>query len=490
MFSKIKIFFFFFTIILIGVAVLASLSYFGQKPAVQASPGDSASTTGWAWIGGDCTNETDCGAATSPIGWISFNASNTEITCAGVPYRVSVDYGTGEISGAAWIGVGENNVYTDCNTTENTIGWLYFDYTATDWPGGVLPSYDFPAQIVDDEIQGWAPIITRDQTGSTTTLTWVRFKGTNYSVRINADGTIGTSTTDHYAWAGLGADGGLGWIDFSPTTTARVKFPKLNRPPNKPKVPAAGYPDGETWDHCGGLPTVALRTSITFHWDYSDPDGDPQSAYEVWVTTSTEPFDSGLKFNHKVNSASNAYSLNLSEDDDGDWLSKLAWNGNYKWKVRVWDSHNSTSSWSDVDTFTMPSHAYPSPSFKFEDRAYSVGEVVTFTDDSRCYRPDETWYRCGTDAYTTTAYSWDFGDGSPTRSDKSATTTHAYTAAGKYTVSLSVTDNLGTCTYDLFDKTGKKVKVGISLPEWKEIAPFQIIIKLLYYYLVELLNAT
>ena len=121
---------------------------------------------------------------------------------------------------------------------------------------------------------------------------------------------------------------------------------------------------------------------------------------------------------------------------------------------------------SDPKSFTMPAHAWPNPGFTFTDRRYNVNEVVTFTDDSRCYRPDDTWYRCGTDAYEITNYLWNFGDGKTTTTK--ATTTHAYQSRGRYTVSLSVTDGLGTCTWS----NPIQVRVGVSLPEWKEIAPF------------------
>ena len=44
---------------------------------------------------------------------------------------------------------------------------------------------------------------------------------------------------------------------------------------------------------------------------------------------------------------------------------------------------------------------------------------------------------------TVTAYSWDFGDGSPVQTGDTATATHAYAADGDYTVTLTVTDDLG-----------------------------------------------
>ena len=167
---------------------------------------------GWGWIGANCTepNETSCGATTSPVGWISLNSNNPGITCRNINYGVRINNSTGEISGSAWIGIGENNIYNDCNTNENTLGWLYFDSNDTPSCGqdGYPSDYCFPAKVVGNEVQGWAPIISKDNNGQQIIVTWVRFKGSNYRVFINNDKLEG------YAWSGWGKDGGLGWIKF------------------------------------------------------------------------------------------------------------------------------------------------------------------------------------------------------------------------------------------------------------------------------------
>ena len=72
-----------------------------------------------------------------------------------------------------------------------------------------------------------------------------------------------------------------------------------------------------------------------------------------------------------------------------------------------------------------------------------------------------------TDEYAVTSYLWNFGDGA-TSFDKSATTTHTYNTADDYTVNLSVTDDLCTCSW----ANSVQVRVGLPLPEWKEISPF------------------
>jgi len=224
-------------------------------------------------------------------------------------------------------------------------------------------------------------------------------------------------------------------------------------------------------DYCvpTGYPPVRLR------WQFSEP-GDSQSAYQIQLDTDSNfsnPRGCPLSTDTKVPTAGQA------GPDYSCLANNLSWNTTYYWRLKVWNSHDATSTWiyppspagsptpSPGTSFGTISHAYPNPNFTFQDRVYSAGEVITFTDDSHCYKPDGTWYRCGTDEYAVTSYLWNFGDGA-TSFNKSATTTHAYNTAGDYTVNLSVTDDLGICSW----ANPVQVGVGPPLPEWKEISPF------------------
>lgn len=223
-----------------AIIVFSLVCLLGQEDAVDVVWAQAAEVTGWAWIGADCANPV-CTQFTNPIGWISFNCSNTG-SCGAVDYKVSADYGAAAadtITGAAWIG-GGNGV--------NGIGWIDFEDNGTPNCGaGNLEGYPTQfcqeAQTVDMggtyEIQGWAPIISKDENGNPFTLTWIQFKSSGteagfpiaYSTVINSDGTIASGASDHYAWAGHHNDGGLGWIDMNPTGNGVIFPPSGNQPP-------------------------------------------------------------------------------------------------------------------------------------------------------------------------------------------------------------------------------------------------------------------
>ncbi len=94
-----------------------------------------------------------------------------------------------------------------------------------------------------------------------------------------------------------------------------------------------------------------------------------------------------------------------------------------------------------VLTPTAPANQPPVASFTFSPANPAVGGWVQF-DGSGSSDPDGT----------ITSYGWTFGDGS---TDTGVTRYHQYTAAGTYTVTLTVTDNLGAT-----NSTTRTVRVG------------------------------
>lgn len=438
--------------------------------------------TGWAWFGANCTdineltrNDMLCDTGTTnPIGWISFNSRNPEITCGNISYGVKVDYTTGEISGAAWIGIGEDSNYNDCTTTENTIGWLYFDAdkdaSVDDTPSCGNEGYPdgdcFPAKIINNEIQGWAPIISKNDTGSSTIITWVRFKGDKYSVRINSDGKISTNPNEHYAWSGKGNEGGLGWIDFSSSSfSPGVKFPPLS-PTNNPPSVNLEHPDVSEI-YCGVNPGLG---KIYFKWRYTDSDGDMPSQFKIKVK---DVSTNNVVLERIINNPS------CNDTDPGSGFScdyieevsvgiDLQYGKNYNWLVIGYDSEGAGSGWVNGSDFDTPLHSLPWPDFQVPP-TIRVGNVITFTDTSKCYTAGGSEYNCKENSNN--RYEWDFNNDGTIECDSAsnpacrgdATTT--YSSVGSYTVTLKITDNVGFCLFS------HSVSVKMQSPDWREVPP-------------------
>ena len=235
---------------------------------------------------------------------------------------------------------------------------------------------------------------------------------------------------------------------------------RQNRPPKAKNL-------RETIDNCawGSIPQVAPGLSIILRWDYSDPDGDPQASYEIWLDDS--PAFSDPKFTFKTDSSSHSYSLNLSQDENGDFCPKnypdfgcgLKWGTTYYWKVRVKDTKGNWSSWSSVKSFTTPSHASPLIDFSWSPQNPGVLEVVSFEDLTKCYDPSDNVVPCQ-------SWYWEFEDGVPSSSHNQNATT-SFQSPGTKKVSLTVTDSSGySC------QKAKNLNILYPLPFWKEIPPF------------------
>ncbi|MEF8847058.1 MAG: PKD domain-containing protein [Candidatus Paceibacterota bacterium] len=254
-------------IILIGL----TLGLLIQGPSlVLANSGD---VTGWAWMGADCTNS-DCSNTTKPLGWISFSSENEG---ASGDYGVFADYdvsAANTLQGAAWIGSGDSN--------EN-VGWLSFDDNGV--PSWEDDSSNF-AQVDADtnEITGWAPIKSKDGSGSQSIVTWVKFKGSGsnyeYSSEIEPEGSMATGSTNHYAWSGSPSGGELGGTVVG-------------------EAGLRGSMNGPEWN------------SVSFSEDYD-------SAPSVFVTTQTTNGGQDPSAAHSRNVSTNGFDTQHCEFDGGD----------------------------------------------------------------------------------------------------------------------------------------------------------------------------
>ncbi|RLC33539.1 MAG: hypothetical protein DRZ76_04225, partial [Candidatus Nealsonbacteria bacterium] len=249
-------------------------------------------------------------------------------------------------------------------------------------------------------------------------------------------------------WSGACSGTGSCTVTMNANKSVTADFTELNQPPDKPTS------GGETWQHCN----FKEKSIPTFHWNYSDPDGNPQTAYEIEVdddSAFTAP-----KFNHLVDLAATSYALDLTRDDDSDWISELEWDATYFWRVRVKDNQGNWSEWSNSDSFKTPKHAYPWPDFDWEPLEPIQGEVVIFDPDA-----SETFG--GTNIST---YSWNIVEGNGSFVDGTSPNSqypHIIFDAETNKVALTITDTDDySCTC-----TKEEITAQLPLPEYKEVPP-------------------
>lgn len=184
--------------------------------------------------------------------------------------------------------------------------------------------------------------------------------------------------------------------------------------------------------------------NATFSWTFSDP-GDTQSAYRIQVDNNSN-FSSPEVDSGKVISSSNSYTTQSG---------KLSFNTTYYWRLMVWDSTDTASSWISGTSFTTPRHAYPYIDFTWVPQNPTIDESTQFTDQSQVYggTTKSSWY-------------WTFQNGSPSFS-AIQNPLIKFLSTGAKTITLKVTDSDG------FNCTGQKtLNTLLRLPDWREIPPF------------------
>jgi PKD repeat protein len=430
---------------------------------VQAGSGDNVS--GWAW--------------SENIGLISFNCNNPELPAPRCTYNYGVNINslTGYFSGYAW--------------SEN-IGWVRFDPTGPYpfCPPSTCPtSPDYSARVnltaSPFKITGWARACAgaadeANCSGGTNPNSggwdgWILLgpivkAGTDYGVWI--DNSLNPAEFKGWVW---GSDV-VGLISFNclnrgvctgatgeggPSNYKVITSFIFNQPPSATNLWVD--PPNST-DYCGitGYPRVRLK------WQFSDP-GDSQSAYQIQVAASSG-FSPLVLDTGKITGPTGQSQTFVIQPP----YSTLFWNTTYYWRLKVWDSQDTPSTdWivyqnntPPPESFTTAIHSYPYPDFTLSPQNPAIGEVVTFTDNSKCYSsPGNTEYSCSTGG--SISYLWDFGNGQTPTTKGNATTT--YTTTGPKTVRLTITDNsltpAGSCD------TTRQVAITLPLPEYQEVPP-------------------
>ncbi len=395
-----------FTLFLI---VLAGVFAFSMTKEVKGGTGDNVS--GYAW--------------SENIGWISFNCTNTN-SCGASNYGVNINQTTGNLTGYAW--------------SEN-IGWIYF---APLGPYPEAPNYSAKLDLATNKFSGWARALSYGGGWDG----WIKMAGTAtngspYEVTRNICNIEG------FAW---GSEV-VGWIKFYNVTTT---FCANQAPYVESQVI-------EYQSYCGIDSGTGL---VGFRWTYRDPESDPETRFDFRINNVNNPDDPNPEVDRTINNPPSAVNTQAVSVVISPQVDKIVYNTPYYWWVRVWDDEGANSGWISGPSFRTANHAWPWPDFTHSPQSPSVGQVVNFTDISTCYDAANNSYSCKNNA--SNIYRWEFGDGTPSSSVR-GDTTHAYSSPSPgYTVQLSVTDDLGTCS----GRGDSPVRVALPSPRWQEVPPF------------------
>ncbi|KKN97178.1 hypothetical protein LCGC14_0161550 [marine sediment metagenome] len=256
----------------------------------------------------------------------------------------------------------------------------------------------------------------------------------DYGVSLNA--TPDPNEFEGWAWS----DMNIGWMSFNCLNQGVCGASDykvfIAGPVNLP--PSATSLNVTQGNYC-----FISSPPIFLNWTYSDPDDvplgtDPQSAYQVQVDNNSD-FSSPEIDSGKVISASTDYSP-----------PGLSFNTTYFWRVMVWDSIDTPSTFATGPSFSTLSRP-PWPDFTWSPLEPAAGEIIQFTDQTTFYGTSPGW-------------EWDFdGDGGTDSIEQNPT--HSYSVSGDYIVELIAVDSDGSCSIQ------QTLTTGSPLPEWREISP-------------------
>lgn len=234
-------------------------------------------------------------------------------------------------------------------------------------------------------------------------------------------------------------DSVLGYAECNVTITAAVP-----PAPDDPSNISATQPN-----YCISGPAV------TISWSYSDPSGAPQGAYQVQVD------DQGSFGSPEVDSEK-VICVNCRSYFSGQGY--LVFNANYKARVRVWNSYDIASGWTESGSWKTPAHAYPNVNspyqFSWSPRNPLTDALVKFTDRT-LFDPqssDKQWL-------------WTFiPSGGGPGSSMTQNPSYSFNQPGFYRVTESARDNALPAGQYCVGST-QTINVQKPVPIWKEVLP-------------------
>lgn len=456
------------TIIILVILITLGfvLDKFPKTEPVQSASTDNVS--GWAW--------------SENIGWISFNCTDreTEIPgfCITSNYGVDLDISTGYFSDPsyAW--------------SEN-IGWINF-VPAGPYPLGPPNDYSAKVDFATGNVTGW--IRAEANNGGWDGWILMGRETGGWSNQVTMD--LVTRGFSGWAW---GSDV-VGWISFSsrncdadgdgfsdgtPTGCPPVE---TSIPPYGGEAPDVNFPptaayDSVTWD------TSTDSRNPWLSWIFTDPEGLDQNSYQIQI----DDGDFSIPANIEIDFTATDGTISTTYRSSG---TTLDWSTTYNWRVKVKDSADNWSDWTNpldnptISIFTLPTHAFPDVSFIGSPYYPSAEENVSFTSDtdpyrSICYDADGGCLHLskgGNDTYGWTftlikgtgTLNWDADDypGGYTYLDYDNPVV-SFSDSGQWDVTLEITDGSGE-TFNGEPYKGsdtRTINVREPLPQWKEIIP-------------------
>ena len=275
----------------------------------------------------------------------------------------------------------------------------------------------------------------------------------NTSVLLSWDSFNSSNCQASGGWSGAKPDRGserTGGLTSSQTFTLTCFGPRRNASdsvsvnvimpvPNNPSNVTVTEPN-----YCVSGP------SATVNWTYSDPSGSPQQSYQVQVD------DQGSFQSPEVDSGKVSCSGCRSYFSG---LGVLQFNTTYKARVRVWNSFNQVSGWTESGSFKTPNFAYPQVNFTWS--VDGISEPPNPPKNSPVQFTDQTVFGGNP---LQRKWNWLFGDGASSIQQNPAKT---YTIEGTYYVTLTAEDSRSqTCS-----RTRGPLNVQKPIPVWKEVAP-------------------
>jgi PKD repeat protein len=445
--------------------------------------------TGWAWAG---FPEVEGGILKAGSGWISFNCYNTyngvlEDHCTSSNYKVTFDTSSGILSGYAWAGGGADAA----GTPTATIGWISFadfdgdgdiDSNDKNIPGSpCAPNCEARLDLATFQVTGWARALGFGGGWDG----WIKLRG---FVDTNQNGikdvgepdygvSFNTSTNEFEGWAWGGNDATstavVGWISFNckdrnvcATSSYKVYLTApLNQPPSATNLQ-------ESFQYCciqDGVGRMGMS------WTYNDPENTNQSAYGIWVQqfiggtwvdkVYCEEIPTASPPSGGIGTSAVLIKLNPTAAlcDYPSYVGDIEYGRQTRWRVKVKDGDGIWSDWTDWTTpTTTADHAYPWIDFSWTPQNPTVGQVVQFYDQSKCYDTAGTT-TCSNS--TGDSFFWTFQNGNPLSSTSQNPTT-TFSSVGSNLVTLRVTDSSG-----YWCEIQKTVTSTYPLPFWKEILP-------------------